>query len=576
MSEAMSSQAPTILLGQRVKPPADELTGSDLQQMVGKLLSILRYRRWLFALPLLTGIMAVLGGSLFVPRQYLLRTVFERRDDPVLLKLVSNSPYTFELQRHAFRYSIMGQAAIEEGLDMLAAQEPAWSDLISAVGRRPLVNELGANLAVIVSNSNPNYDLFELRYTGERLDLAERLLPILRENYIRRTQASLRSVQQQAQAFFLNQVEEKRGLAARRQAELTQVTLDQPEVDPNKPEYLHQRILAEERAIEELNRSRQEVAAEIEAREEYLRQVDEQQREGRLPTGSPLTTRLVETPRLAQLQAAIAQVKSEIADAKTVRHMKDTHPHVESLNRKLVQLQIEFEQTERPVAATADRDESPWDAERSRVAMDLKGLTVRREQYERDLAAHREARAELEAQKLTLFERQQKFTLQRQELETLKTDLGVWQGKLEEINRIMEAESLDRGVRFVNVEECRRPSKPSTPKLQATFVLSGAVGLALAVALVFLRELLDRSFRNPARVRQLLGIPVLEAIGEIGVRRSPRNWLIKLTPPTIALVQTCCIVALSWLVYLRLERPEAYANWLQTLSTWSGVREWLT
>ena len=38
--------------------------------------------------------------------------------------------------------------------------------------------------------------------------------------------------------------------------------------------------------------------------------------------------------------------------------------------------------------------------------------------------------------------------------------------------------------------------------------------LGLAAFLVFIRELLDRSLRHPARVRQLLGIPVLEAIGE--------------------------------------------------------------
>lgn len=573
----MSSQAPTILLGQRVKPPADDLTGSDLQQMVAKVLSILRYRRWLFAFPLLTGMMAVLGVSLFVPRQYLLRTVFERRDDPVLLKLVANSPYTFELQRQSFRYSIMGQGAIEEALDGLVAQEPAWSDFIGKSGRRMLVGELGEDLSVIVSNSNPNYDLFELRYTGERVVFAERLLPILRENYIRRTQASLRNVQQQAQTFFLKQVEDKRNLSARRQAELSKVVMDQPEVDPGRPEWLQERILAEKQVIEELNRSREELLAEVRAREDYLGQLDEQQRDGKLPAGPLMTTRVVESPRIIQLQSSIAQVQAEISDAKTVRHMKDTHPHVESLNRKLLQLQVEFDQAERPVATTTDRNESPWDTERNRVSMDLKSLAGRRGQYERDLTAHREALAELEAQKLTLFERQQKFTLQRQELENLKADLNVWQSKLEEINRVMAAENVDRGVRFVKVEECSRPGKPSSPKLQATFILSGAVGLGLAVALVFLRELLDRSFRNPARVRQLLGIPVLEAIGEITVGRSPSRWFVKYAPPTIALAQTCAIVALSWLVYLRLERPEAYDGIVQVLGgEWSNVRGWLT
>lgn len=573
----MSSQSPSILLGQRVKPAADELTNSDLQQMVGKLMSILRYRRWLFIIPLLTGVLVVLGGSLFMPRQYLLRTVFERRDDPVLLKLVANSPYTFEMQRHAFRYSVIGQTAVQEALDGIGPLPAGSSGARLGSDRSAVMADLLTGLSVSLLNSTPNYDLIELRYSGEQLGLAEKLLPALRENYIRRTQATLRDVQQQAQKFFFDQVEDQRAQVARMQAELTRTVMDQPEVDPGRPEWLQERIIGENLAVEQLGRSKNEVLTEIQAREEYLRQIDEQQKAGKLPSGSAFTTREIDSPQRTQLKGHIGQVMAQLADAKTIRRMKDTHPHVEALNQKLLQLQIEFEQTGRVVKSTASEGQSPWDAERNRVDMELKGLRGKHEQYERDLVAHQTARAELEAQKTTLFERQQTFSLKQQELDNIKTNLTVWQGKLDEINRVLTAENVDRGLRFATIEDCRRPSKPSSPKLAATMLLSGAVGLGLAVALVFLRELFDRSFRDPARVRQLLGIPVLEAIGEIVVRRSPASWVVGYIPPALALTQTCAILALSWLVYLRLERPEAYVGWVQTIGARiTEMRVWLT
>lgn len=570
----MSAQPPSIIFGQRAKSGSDDSGSNDLQEMVGKLLSILRYRRWLFAMPLLTGIMGVLLVSLFIPRQYVLRTLFERRDDPVLIKLVANSPFSFEMQRQALRYNIAGSAALSNAIDQAGMNPAAVSPGRVEASKQALINHLSTAVQVSVVNSTPNYDLIELRYTGDKPEAAEKLLPILRDNYIQKTQSAIRNVQDQAQQFFSQEVEKRRTQAARMQAELSQVLMDQPEVDPDRPEWLSERLLAENLALEQLSRQKHELVTEIKARQDYLGQLDEQQAQGKLPSQAVFSTKVVENPQRASLAAQIAQITTEIADAKTLRHMKDTHPYIESLNKKLAQLHIEFERAGQQIAggvvSGSSEQASPWDSERKRIGMEMKTFEGKLEQIERDLASHQTAKSQLEGQKSTVFERQQTHALRRQELENLKADLNVWQSKLEEINRAMAAENVDRGVRFTTIEESRRPSTPANPKLTGQLMISVAVGLAIAALAVFLRELLDRSFRNPARVRQLLGIPVLETVEEIVVRPSPRLWLTRYVLPATAAVQTCAILVLGWLLYLSLERPEAYARWVQTLTARLG------
>lgn len=580
MDELMNSQSPSIILGQRIRPAPDDLSGNDLQQVVGKVLAILRYRRWVFVLPLLTGMGLVLAVSLCTPRQYVLRTVFERRDDPILLKLVANSPFNPEIQRQALRFNVIGYAPVERALGQIGLDFEGLDPEQVSARKRALTAEIVPGLHVGVINSNPNYDLIELRYTGSRPEIAEKLVGVLKDNYIQQTRSATRDLQQQAQQFFANEVEQRRSEAVRMQAELNQISVEQPELDPNRPDWLHERLLAENLAIEQLSRQKHETLTEIQLREEYLQQVDKRQADGAPGGPAAFLTRAIDSPQRQMLANQMAQIRTQIADAKTVRQMKDTHPHVAALNRKLEQLMLEFEGADREITASMPDPSpapAPWDGEHSRIGLELRSLRNKLDQVERDLAAHQTTKEHLESQKATLFERRQALMVRQQEIENARADLRIWQTKLEEINRVMAVESVDRGVRFNTIEEVRPPGKPVTPKLGATFMLSSGVGLALAVLAVFLRELMDRSLRSPARVGQVLGIPVLETIEEILVRPSPRRWIGRYVLPTTVVLQAGLVLMLGWLLYLSLERPATYHRWLEKLGTaCPPLNHWLT
>ena len=60
----MSTQPTSIILGPRYGNAADEATASDLQHVIGRVMAVLSQRRWLFVIPLLTGMLVSLAISL--------------------------------------------------------------------------------------------------------------------------------------------------------------------------------------------------------------------------------------------------------------------------------------------------------------------------------------------------------------------------------------------------------------------------------------------------------------------------------------------------------------------------------
>lgn len=561
-------QAPPIILGQRLRPGLDDAAGNDLQHMVMHVLSILRYRWWLFVLPLLTGTLAMLVGSLFLPREYAVRAVFERRDDPALIKLMATSPHNMDAIRRSMRFNLIGYPAVERAFGQILQQDEGrpWARLAAEPAKRQqLLATLVSELGVSTLESSPSLDVVEVRYLGSYPDLGTQIVRQLKDNYISDTQGVIAGIQQQLQRFFAEEVEKRRTRAVRIQAEMGQTLVETPEVDPARTDYLNQRLNAEQTAIEQLGRDKVEIEADIAAREDYLKQLDA----GGPTTTEPATgfkTKLAPNPQRGRLQNEIANILSEIADAKTIRRMKEAHPHVQALNDKLKQLRIEFERLPQeiegePVALNGEAPPlDPREAERNRVEMELQTSRRKLDQLSQDLAKHQVQLTSLEEQKTTLFQRQQTFLLRKQDLANVQADLAVWNQKLEEINRAMTAETEDRGTKLATVEEARRPSQPVSPKLSNALLFSSGLGLALAVVAVFLSELLDRSFRHPGRVRDALGIPVLEAIGEIRVGQEHRLRWRRNGLMAVALVECVGILATASLLYLSLEHPDTYTR----------------
>ena len=186
-----------------------DASGSDFQQMVGRVLAILRQRRWLFILPLLTGLLLGLAGSLLMPRRYVLGALFERRDDVVITNLLSaNSPYSFETLRRSLPIDLIGYNALGEAVEQLGltADLPRGADgALTPEGRtqrQALIQRLGRQVDVNLAEKSTFLDLIEVRYTGDRPELGLQLVTRLKDNYIARTRARIGGILSPSPPFF--------------------------------------------------------------------------------------------------------------------------------------------------------------------------------------------------------------------------------------------------------------------------------------------------------------------------------------------------------------------------------------
>jgi len=571
----------SILVDSRITAPREESVTGDMQLAVARVIAALRRRRWLFIFAALSGVMGGLIVGLFLPRSYQLSAIFERRDDVVITKLVAeNSPYSFATLRQSLNIDLSGYNSLSDAVDQLGLTKDFPHDAAGElttegrVRKQNLVNLLGRQTEVSLLEKSNFLDLIEVRYKGEDPALGVRLVTQLKDNYIKHTRTWISDIVSKARDFFQQEVTRRSEQVARMEAEQIDETAKHPGVDPGDPELLRDKILKETTSLEELSRHRAEVQSDINAREEYLKQLNGGP--GHLPTSRPADLGLANfqsapsgrpNPQYQRIAKQIEELEAELADAKTLKKMTDQHPKVVALNEKLHQLEAQLANlpetlaAESPAPAAAAAPAAPSDplaAERGRLNMELKSLRETLARLDTDIPPHQAEKARLEQEKEGLFERRQRFVMRQQELQTAKNDLSAWNSHLETISRVMTAEAEDRGMRFATVEDAREPYKPSSPTLNGVLMLSFGVGLALGVAAVFVRELLDRSFRTAARVRETLGIPVLEAIGNIGVDPPSRWSRLKRLVPVAASMQGLVVLGLCGLVYLSVERPATF------------------
>ncbi len=584
----MTTQPTPIILGHRLGSDRDESAVSDLQHTVAKVLAVLGYRRWLLIIALLGGLLFSLAVGLMLPRRYYATALFERRDDVVITKLVTGkSPYSFETLRQSLSVDLKGYNAVAAAVEQLGMTRDYPRDANgrptpeARAAKQALISRLVGDIGVSVKQKGEFLDLIEVTYLGEQPEIGVKMINRLKDNYMVATRARVAEILHSAHDFFGTEADKYKNEVVAMEADLIRTAVEHPGVSPTDPDLIDQRLMGQNLALQALERDRAGVQSNIKAREEYLRELKDQP-DGTLPPAGrsePFLPNSTANPKRASLIQEMEKARGAIADAKAIRQMTDYHPEVVSLHRKLERLQAEFDnQPERipsaiPVVPNAGNriEVNPWETERKRVEMELKSLRDNLAENNRRTRQHQSERGHLEKEKELLFERRQDYLIRQQDLQAAKGDLTAWKMHVDTIGRILTAEAQDRGIQFSSVEEARHPGKPCSPTLRGIFLLSSGIAIALGALVVFLREVLDRSFRDPARVKQVLGIPVLETIGEIHAG-APSRWFngARLLQ-AIASVEVMLVLGMGLLIYLSLEKPALYeAIGARSAALWPG------
>lgn len=530
----------------------------DLRNTLGEAARIARHRwrRALVALNLVAA--AALWGSQYLPRRYTASTLFERRDDPVLQNLVqSNSPYSFEHLKTTMALDMTGSRALATALEQAglvpagtftstaALNERERAVLDAAVAR----HRIRPSLRLL--QSTPSLDTIELRCDAADPDVARRLTVLLRDGYIAQTRERIREILGGTREFFAAEADRLQSRLAETDERLQEGLEDFPGLDPTDPVGLGNRLELLRAQRDTLFQRQAALAADVEAREAFLA--------GAPPVyatdaAAAATQQELYPPTTATsyvdqaLDRAIEKVQQQIVDLVTANRMTLEHPDVKAQYARLQALQnlrTALATSEPPETegdggvagegAAPEPGRSPavppavsdayrqWQAQQMRVELELDAL---HRQHETAAGQYAEAQARLERFEAlyTQFRSQddgiRRLTHERQEA---IAELSVWQGHLARLERILAAESGARGTQFALLEEPNEGAPPTQPRLASIFVVSSGLGLAAAVLLVVLSELLDRSFRSPGQVSRVLGVPVLECIGVIPTPRERRR-----------------------------------------------------
>jgi uncharacterized protein involved in exopolysaccharide biosynthesis len=552
----------------------------DLRNTLSVCLRVVR-QRWRLALIALCVVgAAAFWGSQYLPREYSATTIFERRDDAVLQNLIqSNSPYSFSHLKNTLTTDMIGsralaKAAVATGL--VPAGTMADDGPLSDAERSALDDTLGRyelRAAVNLLQSSASLDTIQLHCTANDPVIARRFATALRDDYIVSTRERIREILLSTRDFFQSELARLQGELGAADQSLHQHVDDFPGLDPTDAVAVGNRLEGARTERAAAQQRKAELEAQIAAREEFL--VSAPAFYAREQDSATATTQ----PADAALENAITGVKTELVELVTGRRMTMEHPEVKRLLGKLEGLEdlrrslTEGGPTSAPAAETGAREEvggrapHEWQTQQMRIEMELDALR-------RQLAAAARQYDDADGREAQLAGMYDQLMQTGDELRRLRAkrsdravEIGLWQSHLASLERVLTAESGQRGTQFSLIEEPKDASVPSKPRLTSVFVVCAGLGLAAAALAVALAELFDRSFRSMGQVTRALGIPVLARIRVIPTPQERRRVVVSRLLWAPALVLLLALLAgTAGLAYASLARPDLHRRALQRVN----------
>ncbi len=557
----------------------------DLRNTISECSRVVRHRWRIALLGLCTIGSVAFWWSQYLPREYSSATVFERRDDVVLQNLVaSNSPYGFSHLKSTMKMDMTGsralaQAAVRCGL--LPDGTFAGEGPLSPEERNALQEILGRyklRAAVSFLHSSSNLDTLQLSCAANDPELPSKFVVALRDNYIEQTRERIREILVGTQEFFQTEIGQIRAQLSQTEERLSQDFDEFTGIDPTDTVSVGNHLeMLRQRRDGDFDR-KAELEAQIGARLEFLEQGPRlyENLAGPAATSQPAAQGSAHPPQNPfdpALEKAIQQVRAQLLELVTVRKMTMEHPAVRDLQGRLEALE-DLRMTlataeDGPelasdiVTATGNEQVSDsyrqWQTQKLRVQMELEAL-----QRQFELASERLEASEARVQRVEgLYERlrSEHDDLRRlhEQRSEQHAELALWQNHLQRLERVLAAESGERGTQFALIEDPRAIATLIKPRLSSIFVVCLGLGLAAGALLVAVAELFDRSFRSVGQVTRSLGIPVLECISVIQTPRERRKQLLSrlIWTPTLALL-LCALLTSSALAYASVARPSLH------------------
>jgi hypothetical protein len=213
-----------------------------------------------------------------------------------------------------------------------------------------------------------------------------------------------------------------------------------------------------------------------------------------------------------------------------------------------------------------------WEVQRMNVELQLESLRRQHAIAEGQLDEANQRLAKFESLYNRLVEQDEEMRHLIDQRNEANKELSVWQSHRRQLERILTAESGERGTQFTIIEDPENVARPTKPRVASVFVVCSGLGLAAAALLVALAELFDRSFRSVGQVTRVLGVPVLECIGVIPTPKEKRKLAVSrlVWTPTVGLL-VCALVASAAMAYASIEMPGVHKRAMNRVDNLLGT-----
>lgn len=480
-------------------PVGAEQPGQAGMPLFAQYLNIVRRRKWLIIAILGLSIMAAFVVTLLVTPKYTAATRIEisrEQKNVTNVRGVESEQVGRDLEFYQTQYSLLEAESLAERvmrrlhLDTSASfweahgLDPDQTSLFQTSGPRPLsqaqrdarrdtvVQILLANVAISPIRGS---SLVDIEYTSASPLMSSRIANAWASEFIAQNVSRRFDSTADARTFLENRLSQLRAALERSERDLVTyaaqkniVTLSSTP-SPNG-QAAQERTLAAD-SLEALNRALLQATAD---------RVTAESRRG----GGGSTTASLTNPALAAMRERRAEASAEYA--RLMVQFEQGYPAARARQEQIREMDRSIAREEARVRATADQD---YTAAASR---------------EQDL------RSQVEALSSTLGQQRRdsiQYNIYRREVDTNRE---LYDGLLQRYREIGVAGVSANNIAII--DEARPPAAPSSPNMILNLLLASIAGLGLALAAVFVVEQADEGLRDPTRVQELLGIPLLGSV----------------------------------------------------------------
>ncbi len=587
----MSSSTPPNMppgAGQAFTPndEPERATLSELRGSVGEVLRIISVRRWMFIVPFCIVTTGAFVLSLYVPRRFEASTMFERRDDPVLMNLPrTNGTGAFEIFRRTIVQDVANISMIRDAVHRLRLAErpteaqPVPPTTAEAIAQREqaLAARISSGLRLSFRHSSEHLDVIEIKYSTPDVNTMLEVLNEVRDSYIRSVQKRISQHLRSTKEWFDQEAEKRQAVVDALEEQFRRFKDEHRGLDPLNPEGAFVELANAKADLIELGRKARDLRIRIEGRKSLLELGPPVPSQG----GNERTSQPVwRSPETIRLMAELKRIESEIGDLKTARNMTERHPDVVALREQSDRIASELEQQQTddakliaemsPNEAMPPTVDSPWMAAKSQTESDLVVLRQLLADNAAEMKEVSENVAELEQIREAAKSQRKEFSVRQAEMKGALADLSLYSRYSDQVARLLAAEKSQKGILFEKIRPASGSRIPVSPRVSTVLLLTLVAGMVSGVVMILLSELFDRTIRTRSQVSRVLGLPILESIDEIVGSASRRKRLLARAVFVPAITTALfTVVALSGTVaYLSLQHKPLYERVMQVpLST---------